>query len=549
MEHNRAAAYAGHDPARYLEARRQGMQNVLTRWVGMTADWAALDPQVLDAPDPLAPGDALVLCSDGLDKHVTRESIARAALALDARPAATRLVALANDRGGSDHIAVAVLQTGSAPAGPRRRRAMWAEDLSGAWERHRAGATLMLLAGLLAAAAAGATLVARSMAVATGPLPVPPPQPTPPPTANPRRRRRPCPHRSRRLSRRLSRRRSRSCHRPPYRRERFCGRRAGRSRHRAGRALPPAGGAGQGGHGHRLSGRAAQRPPPGGDQGGRSGPGPPAHLRPPVPAGGGGPGPPGARPRDPARLRRGRRGGAAVPGDAPGHGGHPQGPPGAGGRPAVAAPAGPASGAAGAGRAGVRPRAGLHPPRRQAQQHPPGRGAGLPLRLRDRQAPPGGLGPDPAGHPHRRGPDGHPGLHGPGAGPRPAGRPPGGRLRLRRGALRGAHRTGAVPGLDADAAGVQARGGGPAPAACSSIPASLALEAVLLRALARQPEQRFPTAKDFSEAYQQAVDEAYPAPRRVPTPLPAAGVPAPSGRRPRQAGARRPPTAGGDAPR
>ncbi|HEX2513438.1 MAG TPA: serine/threonine-protein kinase, partial [Chloroflexota bacterium] len=53
------------------------------------------------------------------------------------------------------------------------------------------------------------------------------------------------------------------------------------------------------------------------------------------------------------------------------------------------------------------------------------------------------------------------------------------------------------------------------------------LEAVLLRALARQPEQRFSTAKDFNEAYQQAVDEAYPAPRRVPTPLPAAGVPDP----------------------
>jgi serine/threonine protein phosphatase PrpC len=186
VEHNRAAAYAGHDPARYLEARRQGMQNVLTRWVGMTADWAALDPQVLDAPDPLAPGDALVLCSDGLDKHVTRKSIARAALALDARPAATRLVALANDRGGSDHIAVAVLQTGRASAGPRRRRAMWAEDLSGAWERHRAGATLMLLAGLLAAAAAaGATLVARSMAVAAGPSTVPTPQPMPQPTPAP----------------------------------------------------------------------------------------------------------------------------------------------------------------------------------------------------------------------------------------------------------------------------------------------------------------------------------------------------------------------------
>jgi hypothetical protein len=159
---------------------------VLTRWVGMTTDWAALDPQVLDAPDPLAPGDALVLCSDGLDKHVDRQSIARAALSLGARPAATRLVALANDRGGSDHIAVAVLQTGGAPAGPRRRRAMWAEDLSGAWERHRAGAALMLLAGLLAAAAtAGATLVARSMAVATGPAPVPTPLPAPTPIPAP----------------------------------------------------------------------------------------------------------------------------------------------------------------------------------------------------------------------------------------------------------------------------------------------------------------------------------------------------------------------------
>ena len=53
------------------------------------------------------------------------------------------------------------------------------------------------------------------------------------------------------------------------------------------------------------------------------------------------------------------------------------------------------------------------------------------------------------------------------------------------------------------------------------------LEAVLLRALARQPEQRFPTAKDFNEAYQQAVDEAYPLPRRVPTPLPPVGAPTP----------------------
>ena len=115
VEHNRAAAYAQLDGAhyaqRYAEARRRGLQNVLTRWLGMSHDWTALDPQVLSPPGVLSPGDALVLCSDGLDKHVEPESIARAVMALDAEPATRRLVRWANDGGGSDHIAVAVLHT------------------------------------------------------------------------------------------------------------------------------------------------------------------------------------------------------------------------------------------------------------------------------------------------------------------------------------------------------------------------------------------------------------------------------------------------------
>jgi serine/threonine protein phosphatase PrpC len=190
VEHNRAAAYAGRDPARYEEARRRGMQNVLTRWLGMASDWAALAPQVLEAPDELAPGDALVLCSDGLDKHVDPPTVARAALGLDARPAAQRLVSLANDRGGSDHIAVALLEAGGrAPAVRRRaRRGLWRDELATSWQRHRADALGLVLGGaLVATLAGGAISLATSLTAggADGAVATPTPQPAATPTPQP----------------------------------------------------------------------------------------------------------------------------------------------------------------------------------------------------------------------------------------------------------------------------------------------------------------------------------------------------------------------------
>jgi len=52
-------------------------------------------------------GDILVLCSDGLSGQVKKEEIAKAALdTQDLTAAATRLVALANERGGPDNITV-----------------------------------------------------------------------------------------------------------------------------------------------------------------------------------------------------------------------------------------------------------------------------------------------------------------------------------------------------------------------------------------------------------------------------------------------------------
>ena len=54
-------------------------------------------------------GDVLVLCSDGLSGQVKKEEIAKTVLdAKDLTGAATRLVALANERGGPDNITVVI---------------------------------------------------------------------------------------------------------------------------------------------------------------------------------------------------------------------------------------------------------------------------------------------------------------------------------------------------------------------------------------------------------------------------------------------------------
>jgi serine/threonine protein phosphatase PrpC len=190
VEHNKAGAFAQGDPNRHLEARRQGLQNVLTRWVGMTTNWAVLDPQVLKPPFEIAPGDSLVLCSDGLDKHVHPAGIARAALALDAEPATRRLVRLANDRGGSDHVAVAVIRAGK---GVRRgvwaaRRAIWREDLAIMYRKNRGDAIGLALAGAVVTLLGSAALFLPGTLASETPatqLPTPTALPTASPVAPP----------------------------------------------------------------------------------------------------------------------------------------------------------------------------------------------------------------------------------------------------------------------------------------------------------------------------------------------------------------------------
>jgi protein phosphatase len=76
--------------------------HVLTRCLGHSVD---TKPDLMHAH--LHPADTLVLCTDGLLKHVKREEICAALESTaDLRQAATALVASANERGGRDNITV-----------------------------------------------------------------------------------------------------------------------------------------------------------------------------------------------------------------------------------------------------------------------------------------------------------------------------------------------------------------------------------------------------------------------------------------------------------
>jgi protein phosphatase len=110
------------------EAAVSPHRNVVTRTVGferlVVADHGG--------PLKLAPGDVLVLCSDGLHGRIADDVIAEAAASLDPDAASRRLVDLANEAGGQDNITVIVCRAGggaSAPFGetptlaPARRRA------------------------------------------------------------------------------------------------------------------------------------------------------------------------------------------------------------------------------------------------------------------------------------------------------------------------------------------------------------------------------------------------------------------------------------------
>jgi protein phosphatase len=99
------------------EAERSNIQNILTRALGT-------EPEVqVDVQDhPLMPGDVLLLCSDGLTKHVGEGEITQTLRdGKTVKEMCDALIQKARDGGGSDNITVVVARVpAAAPAGLKR---------------------------------------------------------------------------------------------------------------------------------------------------------------------------------------------------------------------------------------------------------------------------------------------------------------------------------------------------------------------------------------------------------------------------------------------
>jgi protein phosphatase len=89
------------------EAINHPRKNVILQSLGSE------DPPQIDLFEvALAPSEQLVMCSDGLTRHVSDQEINEVISEHDPPEATEKLIQLANDRGGEDNITVAVLQIG-----------------------------------------------------------------------------------------------------------------------------------------------------------------------------------------------------------------------------------------------------------------------------------------------------------------------------------------------------------------------------------------------------------------------------------------------------
>jgi len=94
------------------EARTHPEGHLLVRAIGIGPQ---VEPEVCREPIRLRPGDALVLCTDGLHDIVEGKEIARAVMRFPPQTACEKLVDLANSRGGPDNISVVIYRRDSKP--------------------------------------------------------------------------------------------------------------------------------------------------------------------------------------------------------------------------------------------------------------------------------------------------------------------------------------------------------------------------------------------------------------------------------------------------
>jgi protein phosphatase len=107
------------------EAAVHPHRSVITRALGTEAD-VEVDTRALD----VAPGDLVLLCSDGLSAMVRDDEIARVIEASERDPhaAAEALVRAANEHGGDDNVTVVVFELVEGEPAERERRAAGTSD-------------------------------------------------------------------------------------------------------------------------------------------------------------------------------------------------------------------------------------------------------------------------------------------------------------------------------------------------------------------------------------------------------------------------------------
>lgn len=91
-------------------AKHDSRRNVVTRSVGVGPD---VEIDIVYVDEPLAPGDTLLVCSDGLHGPLEDDEIARLASSGSMERACQELIALVNERGGPDNITVLMARSES----------------------------------------------------------------------------------------------------------------------------------------------------------------------------------------------------------------------------------------------------------------------------------------------------------------------------------------------------------------------------------------------------------------------------------------------------
>ncbi len=111
QDHTVAAEEVRRGQLRPEDIARHPGRNAITRCLGQRA---TVQPDLFQ--ETIRAGDRIILTSDGITRHVTDDEIVSVAATAEPRDACSQLVALANQRGGSDNITIGVLALTAAPA-------------------------------------------------------------------------------------------------------------------------------------------------------------------------------------------------------------------------------------------------------------------------------------------------------------------------------------------------------------------------------------------------------------------------------------------------